>query len=107
MTHSSPGSSLDRIFRVFRAMGLRHLVVVGMRNEVLGLVTRKDLANIEAHHTPEHFRVLRTLARVRYILPDNCDGAGVYCHVGSPPLTVPPACPRWRTAGYYEDPNES
>lgn len=37
-------SSLPRIFRLFRALGLRHVVVINEKNEVLGMVTRKDLA---------------------------------------------------------------
>ncbi|VVC43666.1 Hypothetical protein CINCED_3A022182 [Cinara cedri] len=36
-------ASLPRIFRLFRAMGLRHIVVVNDSNEVVGMVTRKDL----------------------------------------------------------------
>ncbi|XP_069690875.1 H(+)/Cl(-) exchange transporter 7 [Periplaneta americana] len=37
-------SSLPRVFRLFRALGLRHLTVVNDTNEVIGIVTRKDLA---------------------------------------------------------------
>uniref|UniRef100_A0A1B6CCK6 Chloride channel protein n=1 Tax=Clastoptera arizonana TaxID=38151 RepID=A0A1B6CCK6_9HEMI len=37
-------SSLSRVFRLFRALGLRHLTVVNNANEVVGIVTRKDLA---------------------------------------------------------------
>ncbi|KAJ6656012.1 hypothetical protein lerEdw1_004597 [Lerista edwardsae] len=37
-------ASLPRAFKLFRALGLRHLVVVDDRNQVVGLVTRKDLA---------------------------------------------------------------
>ncbi|XP_071953766.1 H(+)/Cl(-) exchange transporter 7-like [Antedon mediterranea] len=40
----SEDASLPRIFRLFRAIGLRHLVVVNDCNEVVGIVTRKDLA---------------------------------------------------------------
>ncbi|KAG0726682.1 H(+)/Cl(-) exchange transporter 7 [Chionoecetes opilio] len=36
-------TSLPRIFNLFRALGLRHLVVVNDSNEVVGMVTRKDL----------------------------------------------------------------
>lgn len=41
VTHAS---SLNRIFRLFRALGLRHIVVLNDYNEVVGMVTRKDLA---------------------------------------------------------------
>ncbi|KAL4624495.1 H(+)/Cl(-) exchange transporter 7-like isoform X1 [Arapaima gigas] len=37
-------TSLPRVFKLFRALGLRHLVVVNNENRVVGLVTRKDLA---------------------------------------------------------------
>ncbi|NXC44288.1 CLCN7 protein, partial [Penelope pileata] len=37
-------ASLPRVFKLFRALGLRHLVVVNNCNEVMGMVTRKDLA---------------------------------------------------------------
>ncbi|KAJ8923258.1 hypothetical protein NQ315_001814 [Exocentrus adspersus] len=37
-------SSLPRMFRLFRALGLRHLPIVNDSNEVIGMVTRKDLA---------------------------------------------------------------
>jgi len=44
-------STLPRIFAMFRGLGLRHLVVVTDRNEVLGMVTRKDLARFRIRHT--------------------------------------------------------
>lgn len=37
-------SSLPRMFRLFRGLGLRHLPIVNDSNEVVGMVTRKDLA---------------------------------------------------------------
>lgn len=45
----SYAASLPRIFRLFRALGLRHLVVVNDRNMVIGMVTRKDLARYRSH----------------------------------------------------------
>lgn len=42
-------ASLPRIFRLFRALGLRHLVVSNDRNEVIGIVTRKDIARYRTH----------------------------------------------------------
>ncbi|XP_072224244.1 H(+)/Cl(-) exchange transporter 7 isoform X1 [Leuresthes tenuis] len=43
-------TSLPRVFKLFRALGLRHLVVVD-DNRVVGLVTRKDLAR---YHLGKH-----------------------------------------------------
>lgn len=40
----SYSSSLPRIYQLFRSLGLRHLVVIDDRNEVVGMITRKDLA---------------------------------------------------------------
>jgi chloride channel 7 len=37
-------TSLPRIFKLFRGLGLRHLVVIDHKNEVIGIVSRKDLA---------------------------------------------------------------
>ena len=37
-------ASLAKVFRLFRGLGLRHLCVINRRNEVVGMVTRKDLA---------------------------------------------------------------
>uniref|UniRef100_A0A4W4H2D2 Chloride channel protein n=1 Tax=Electrophorus electricus TaxID=8005 RepID=A0A4W4H2D2_ELEEL len=44
-------TSLPRVFKLFRALGLRHLVVVDDVNKVVGLVTRKDLAR---YHMGKH-----------------------------------------------------
>uniref|UniRef100_A0A3Q2QBE6 Chloride channel protein n=1 Tax=Fundulus heteroclitus TaxID=8078 RepID=A0A3Q2QBE6_FUNHE len=44
-------TSLPRVFKLFRALGLRHLVVVDDANRVVGLVTRKDLAR---YHLGKH-----------------------------------------------------
>lgn len=45
-------ASLPRIFKLFRALGLRHLVVVNSSNMVVGIVTRKDLAR---YRTTSHY----------------------------------------------------
>ncbi|XP_011503204.1 PREDICTED: H(+)/Cl(-) exchange transporter 7 [Ceratosolen solmsi marchali] len=37
-------ATLPRTFRLFRALGLRHLPVVNDINEVIGMITRKDVA---------------------------------------------------------------
>ncbi|XP_033998766.1 LOW QUALITY PROTEIN: H(+)/Cl(-) exchange transporter 7 [Trematomus bernacchii] len=44
-------TSLPRVFKLFRALGLRHLVVADDVNRVVGLVTRKDLAR---YHLGRH-----------------------------------------------------
>ena len=38
-------ASFNRIFRLFRALGLRHIVVLNDYNEVVGIVARKDLVH--------------------------------------------------------------
>jgi len=38
---------LTRVFRMFRTLGLRHLVVVNHYNRVVGMITRHDLAQAE------------------------------------------------------------
>lgn len=45
-------ASLPRIFRLFRALGLRHLLVINDTNEVVGMITRKDLAR---YRVSRHF----------------------------------------------------
>ncbi|GAB1602560.1 H(+)/Cl(-) exchange transporter 7, partial [Argonauta hians] len=42
------GCSLPRLFRLFRGLGLRHLIIVNDKNDVTGVVTRKDLAKYRA-----------------------------------------------------------
>ena len=37
--------SLRRVLRLFRGMGLRHVVVVDSRQRVVGIITRKDFIN--------------------------------------------------------------
>ena len=41
--------SLHRAYMVFRTMGLRHLVVTNIANEVTGVITRKDLMDFKLH----------------------------------------------------------
>lgn len=40
-------ASIQRAYRMFRTLGLRHLCVINMSNQVVGMLTRKNL-------TPEH-----------------------------------------------------
>ncbi|XP_055954224.1 H(+)/Cl(-) exchange transporter 7-like [Argiope bruennichi] len=44
----SQRASLPRIFKLFRALGLRHLPVIDDKNSVVGIVTRKDIARFRA-----------------------------------------------------------
>lgn len=38
---------MQRGYRVFRTLGLRHLLVVNKRNQVLGIITRHDLVAVQ------------------------------------------------------------
>ncbi|XP_053550619.1 H(+)/Cl(-) exchange transporter 7 [Bombina bombina] len=54
-------ASLPRVFKLFRALGLRHLVVVDCKNRVVGLVTRKDLARYRiGKHGLEEMSIAQT-----------------------------------------------
>lgn len=54
-------SYFQRVFRLFRALGLRHLVVVDSRNRVVGIVTRKDLAKYrESRNGLEEMQMAQT-----------------------------------------------
>jgi chloride channel 7 len=44
-------TNLPRIFRLFRGLGLRHLIIVDEHNRVVGIVTRIDIAKYRAHVT--------------------------------------------------------
>ncbi|KAG7459475.1 hypothetical protein MATL_G00211080 [Megalops atlanticus] len=54
-------TSLPRVFKLFRALGLRHLVVIDSENRVVGLVTRKDLARYHlGRHGLEELQLAQT-----------------------------------------------
>lgn len=42
-------SNLPRVFKLFRGLGLRHIVIVDQNNYVVGIVTRIDIARYKAH----------------------------------------------------------
>ncbi|XP_070203542.1 H(+)/Cl(-) exchange transporter 7-like isoform X3 [Littorina saxatilis] len=44
----NPDFSMPRVFRLFRGLGLRHLVVIDEDYQPIGMVTRKDLAKYRA-----------------------------------------------------------
>jgi chloride channel 7 len=44
----SEHSSIQRTYRMFRTLGLRHLCVINKHNQVLGIVTRADLVSAHA-----------------------------------------------------------
>ncbi|CAG5109477.1 Oidioi.mRNA.OKI2018_I69.chr2.g4010.t1.cds [Oikopleura dioica] len=47
-------STLESIFRLFRALGLRHAVVVDKALKPIGIVTRKDIARFRAENEAVH-----------------------------------------------------
>ena len=40
------------VYNVFRNMGMRHLVVLNLDNEVVGMITRKEIAALEPEFKP-------------------------------------------------------
>eukprot|EP00400_MALV-I_sp_L67-5_P001227 gene1227-747_t len=45
----SPCATVTRAFHMFRALGLRHLVVINTNSEVVGMITRHDLVDVQIH----------------------------------------------------------
>ena len=45
---------LPQMFNLFRALGLRHMLVLNDDSEVVGVVTRKDLARFRVKHQAGH-----------------------------------------------------
>lgn len=45
--------SAQRVYIIFRTLGLRHLCVTDSSNSVIGMITRKDIAQ-SAHHRADH-----------------------------------------------------
>ncbi|KAJ1434290.1 chloride channel [Ochromonadaceae sp. CCMP2298] len=41
-------SSVQRAYRLFRTIGLRHLLVINTKNQLLGIVTRADLVSVHS-----------------------------------------------------------
>lgn len=39
--------SLQRTYIIFRSLGLRHLTVVDLQNQVVGIITRKDMISFQ------------------------------------------------------------
>ena len=44
--------SMPAVYNLFRNMGMRHLIVVNLDNEVIGVITRKDIAALEPQMNP-------------------------------------------------------
>ena len=59
---------LTRVFRLYRAMGIRHLPVTNIENEVVGILTRKELRTDFSHDLCAlHSRHARARAAVWYM----------------------------------------
>ena len=57
-------SNLPRIFRLFRGLGLRHIIIVDLNNRVVGIVTRIDIAKYKAHFGLNHLKIRQLNVRV-------------------------------------------
>jgi len=44
--------SMPAVYSLFRNMGMRHIVVVNLDNEIVGIITRKEIAALEPEFTP-------------------------------------------------------
>ena len=80
-------TSLQRLYRLFRGMGLRHLCVVDFHNRVVGMITRNDLMDSALKARAQEVLQKRTTSRNSD--PDtNGDNFGerkpVRSHPGSP-----------------------
>ena len=45
----SSGSSVQRAYRLFRTMGIRHLCVLNNNHQVVGIITRQDITEHRLH----------------------------------------------------------
>lgn len=45
----SENSNFPKVFRLFRGLGLRHIIIVDENNRVVGIVARIDIARYRAH----------------------------------------------------------
>ena len=87
--HTMP---LPRLHRSFRTLGVRHIFVTDTRNEVMGVITRKDLLPevLEANLSVSSRHSISQRFSVRASIAGDCD-------VGAPPDASPlPLSPRRR-----------
>ena len=50
----SESTTLAKIFATFRALGLRHLIVVDDQMSPVGIITRKDISQFRKEHNVIH-----------------------------------------------------
>eukprot|EP00038_Savillea_parva_P026498 m.54657 g.54657 ORF g.54657 m.54657 type:complete len:832 (+) comp7545_c0_seq1:173-2668(+) len=62
-------SSLHRIFRLFRTMGLRHLAIVNDHHQLVGMITRKDLSNLKTESDKQSSDRRPLGLRTTYVTP--------------------------------------
>ena len=65
--------SLYRTYVIFRTLGLRHLVVVNVHNQVVGLITRKDLMPFKMQERLESLLELTATINDDAKYKTNCD----------------------------------
>ncbi|KJE93096.1 voltage gated chloride channel protein, variant [Capsaspora owczarzaki ATCC 30864] len=67
LKHAAP---LSRVYRIFRGLGLRHLIITDRFNQVVGMITRKDLTRFEIVPNPRSGDGTRWILQERQMIDD-------------------------------------
>lgn len=69
------------VYNVFRNMGMRHLIVINLDNEVVGMITRKEIAALEPEFKPFPNAKITlykktSIVNRKIVKPDQTEGGG-------------------------------
>lgn len=82
-------ASVPRTYRLFRLLGMRHLLVVDRKNCLVGVITRHDLLEEHILAALQHSPLLRTQSCWTMRLPPpNVEGGGNEVAEGSSPISA-------------------